>query len=44
MAKEAAWAKKALSSKGFKLHGRSALISALMAQHLDRDADVLLET
>ena len=44
MAKEAAWAKKALSSKGFKLHGRSALISALMAQYLDRDADVLMET
>ncbi|KAK9916410.1 hypothetical protein WJX75_002264 [Coccomyxa subellipsoidea] len=44
VAKEGAWAKKALSSKGFKLHGRSALISALMAQYLDRDADVLMET
>lgn len=43
MQKEAKWAKKALG-KGQKLHGRSALITALMAQHLDREADILLET
>lgn len=43
-AKEAGWAKKAISSKAVKVHGRTALINALLAQRIDRSADVLLET
>jgi hypothetical protein len=44
IAKEKAWAKKAISQKGVAVHSRSAIIKAFMRQQIDKDGEILFMT
>lgn len=43
LAKEKAWAKKGIAAKGLVVHGRNALINAIMQQHISREDDILFK-